>query len=174
MCFLGRIKLSFFSLSQITMAINLKKIIEMYVLPVSMVVGFLAFLLFEKVQVLEQYRRPISNFVNPIIPACVCVMLYSAFCKVQLEKMKPRKWHLYLLMTQLVLSLVLVGIITFFKDFTYKEALIGALVCVVGPTAASAGVVASKLGGEESTISGFMILFYLMPCVLLPFHFCFL
>lgn len=150
------------------MSVNFKKLIEKYVLPVSMMVVFLVFLLFENVSVLEQYRSQISNFVNPIIPACVCVMLYSAFCKVQLEKMKPRKWHFYLLITQLVLSLVLVGIITYFKDFTYKEALIGALVCVVGPTAASAGVVASKLGGEESTISGFMIVSNAMCAVTIP------
>ena len=84
------------------MSVNFKKLIEKYVLPVSIMVGFLVFLLFENVSVLEQYRSQISNFVNPIIPACVCVMLYSAFCKVQLEKMKPRKWHFYLLISQLV------------------------------------------------------------------------
>ncbi|MDD6067887.1 MAG: hypothetical protein PUB79_03475 [Succinivibrio sp.] len=43
------------------MSVNLKKLIEMYVLPVSMVVGFLAFLLFENVSVLEQLGRQRKN-----------------------------------------------------------------------------------------------------------------
>ena len=85
--------------------------------------------------------------------------LFVVFCKVDFNKLRPVRWHLWLILFQILTVLVLTGLVLEFgltgRSLVLAEAL---LVCVIAPCASAAPVVTQKLGGglEEMTTYTFL------------------
>ena len=84
--------------------------------------------------------------------------------------MKPKRWHFYLALLQLVVSsiIVLIAVTSNLENNIY---LCGALVCIITPTAASASVIASKLGGCQSSLTTYIIISNIAAAIEIPILF---
>ena len=85
--------------------------------------------------------------------------------------MKPHRWHLYLIVFQIIVCVLLVLIIRSYPTSIMALPLEGFLVCVITPTAAAAAVITGKLGGNESSLTSYMISSNVVSAIFIPFLF---
>jgi BASS family bile acid:Na+ symporter len=98
--------------------------------------------------------------------------LFVTFCKVDFHQMRPHRWHVGVLVAQLVLVDANVAVILWCRDNAMQKTLWEAvLTCVIAPSAAAAPVVTGKLGGNISTMSAFTVISSFASALMIPFVF---
>lgn len=134
----------------------LLKKLRPYTLLISIFLGLVTFICFHNISYLAPIK-PIANSVYNTLPYLLFFILFFAFSKINFKQMKPKRWHFYLALLQLVVSsiIVLIAVTSNLENNIY---LCGALVCIITPTAASASVIASKLGGCQSSLTTYIII----------------
>lgn len=136
-----------------------------WMLPVSMTLGvgiFLALRLSGSPGE-EGYLR----FCAAVQPVLVAVMLFLQLNLVAPRDLRFHRWHLWLLCLQ-TLFFVAMAMLTLVTDGGAKVLLECAMLCFVCPTAAAAGVITSKLGGDLPGIMTYTVLSNAMASVLIP------
>lgn len=126
-----------------------------YVLLIAIICGLLVFLSFHNLEFLAPIK-PLAHKAYQFLPFCLFLILFLAFLRINFRQMLPRKWHLYSVLLQLVVSIGLVGYIHFYNPSS-TVLLSGALVCIITPTAASASVITGKLGGCQSSLTTYIL-----------------
>lgn len=124
--------------------------IENWVLPLSILAGVL-------------FYKIIDPF-SFLIPALLIVMLFITYCGLSLREVKIRRLHFALLAIQVGLSLLAYYIIGFFDPISGQSALI----CVLAPTALTASVVTSILGGELAVVVSYTLFSNLSMALIIP------
>ena len=90
--------------------------------------------------------------------------LFSTFCRIDFHQMRPHRWHIGIIATQLVLVAINVAIILWFIDGQEPSAKSqkllweALLTCIIGPAATAAPVVTAKIGGNINTMTAFVVL----------------
>lgn len=129
------------------------KFLKNWTLPVAMGVGILGYPLFVRL-----------GFLTPTL---IFVMLLLTFSKISLAELKPRPLHIWLLLIQLVGSLLIYLIL-----HTWNEVLAQAvMICVIAPTATSAAVITAKLGGSAASVSTYTLLANIGVAIVVPVFF---
>lgn len=83
--------------------------------------------------------------------------------------MRPVKWHLWVGMFHVVLSLILVVIILVFRLKDNNLILVESmLTCIIGPCAAAAAVVTEKLGGNLTSMTTYTFISNFITAILVP------
>lgn len=148
------------------------RFLKNWTLPAAMATGVCVYLLFRFVP----WLRPIGQWYSPyndsVLPDFMFLILYVTFCKVDFRRLLPVRWHLWISIQQIVFVMALVGIITGFG--IYGNALImleAILVCIIGPCAAAAPVVTSKLGGNLEEMTTYTFLSNFVAALLIPLCF---
>ena len=101
-----------------------------------MVAGTLAYFLFAKVSVLAPAKPFINGLVAILTPLLIFAQLLLTFCKVEVGELKPKAWHVWLLLFQTVSCLAIAALLVFCPmDELYREVFEGAMVCLICPTA---------------------------------------
>ncbi len=124
-----------------------------------MVLGVLIFLLFHNLSFLENVAEWYGPHNNDVLPACMFLVLFTTFCKVNFRKLLPVVWHVCILAVQVIFVVVLVWVINSMHAVGQGLILLESiLVCVICPCGSAAAVVTSQLGGslEETTSFTFM------------------
>ena len=86
--------------------------------------------------------------------------------------MKPKAWHAWLLLFQLVVCVVLAALLVYCPmNEVYREIFEGAMVCFICPTATAAAVITGKLGGSASSLTTYTLLSNLLAAVAVPLVF---
>ncbi len=142
-----------------------------WTLPVAMLVGAAVYCLFAYFPWLSPLKPYVHSTVSYLTPILIFVMLFVTFCKVSYRELKPRRWHGWLLLFQLVICLLLGSILYFFPDWDYKVEVEAAMVCIICPTATAAAVVTAKLGGKASSLTTYTILSNLLTAIVVPILF---
>ena len=143
-------------------------ILKNWTLPISITMGTLVFLMFHCIDVLAPLKAPVESFVGFFIPTLVFVMLFITFCKINPRHMQIKKWHLILVLFQ-ILSCVLIAAVLFFDpSFPYRTGAEGAMVCLIAPTATAAAVITGKLGGNEASLTSYTIISNMAAAVSIP------
>jgi BASS family bile acid:Na+ symporter len=107
-----------------------------------------------------------------IFPLFVFLTLFVTFCKVDFHQMRPHRWHVGVLVAQLLL--VAVNIVVIFMveaDVEQKLLWEALLTCIIGPAASASPVVTGKLGGNISTMSTYVLISSLASALLIPLVF---
>lgn len=147
------------------------RFIKNWTLPVAMLTGAIVYLLFANVPFLE----PSSSFFSPILlsvmPWLLFAMLFVTFCKVELRDMMPERWHLWLILLQVVMTSVIVAAILLYGNGTSRIVLEGALACIICPTATAAAVITGKLGGSAASLTTYTLLSNFTTALLVPLFF---
>lgn len=149
-----------------------------WTLPVSITIGTLCYLTFYNVPQLDELGDTLSPVFDVIFPLFVFLTLFVTFCKVDFRQMRPHRWHIGILLAQLVLVVGNIGIILWCKSLSSQSSLLTSpllweaiLTCIIGPSASAAPVVVGKLGGNISTMTTYTLLSSLASALLIPLVF---
>ena len=149
-----------------------------WTLPVAIAVGTICYLTFYFVPALDELGDTLGPVFDVIFPLFVFLTLFVTFCKVDFHDMRPHRWHVGILVAQLLLVVLNIGIILWMKSLTSHlspltspllwEAM---LTCIIGPAASAAPVVVGKLGGNISTMTTYVLISSLASALLIPLVF---
>ena len=149
-----------------------------WTLPVAIAVGTICYLTFYYVPALDELGDTLGPVFDVIFPLFVFLTLFVTFCKVDFHDMRPHRWHVGILVAQLLLVALNIGIILWMKSVTLHltpltspllwEAM---LTCIIGPAASAAPVVVGKLGGNISTMTTYVLISSLTSALLIPLVF---
>jgi BASS family bile acid:Na+ symporter len=152
-----------------------KKIISFlkeWTLPVAITVGTVCYLTFDLVPVLDEAGNRLAPVFDQLFPLTVFLTLFVTFCKVDYHQMRPHRWHVGVLLAQLLLVAVNVIIILLVEaDIEQKLLWEALLTCIIGPSASAAPVVVGKLGGNISTMTAYTLMSSLASALMIPLVF---
>ena len=143
-----------------------------WTLPVAIVIGSTAYLVFRFVPELDKAGDVMGRFFDFIFPLSVFFTLVVTFCKVDFHQMRPHRWHFALLVAQILLvgALLLVIRLTG-NEPEIKLLLESVLTCIIAPCATAAPVVTGKLGGNVSTMVTYTLISSIAVSLLIPLVF---
>ena len=140
-----------------------------WTLPVAIAVGSLCYLLFYYVPQLDELGNELGEVVDAIFPWMVFSTLFSTFCRIDFHQMRPHRWHIGVIATQLVLIVLNVWIIKCVEGDLWQKLLFESLLtCIIGPAATAAPVVTAKIGGNINTMTAFVVLSSLVCSLTIP------
>lgn len=107
----------------------------------------------------------ISQYIQPIFIFC---MLFLSFLKVSPREMRPRRWHLWVLLSQAGLFILCSIAAMHCHDYEQKILCEGAMLAFICPTATASAVITGKLGGSTSGVVTYLIICNLMVSLVAP------
>lgn len=151
---------------------KIRNFVKTWSLPIAMVSGALGYFFFMALPLSGEVHRlayeSISRYIQPVM---IFMMLFLSFLKVRPREMKPRRWHLWVLLLQagffIVLSLIAMNV----QDYGMKVLLEGAMLAFICPTATASAVITGKLGGSVSGVVTYLMICNLMVSVVAPTFF---
>ena len=137
-----------------------------------MLIGTLAYLMFAKWSFLAPAKPYVNSFVSIITPWLIFAQLLLTFCKIDLKELKPKRWHLWLLMIQGFSCALTAGVLLCVPMGELSKGFWeGMMVCLICPTATAAAVITGKLGGNAATLTTYTLLSNLLGAVMVPLVF---
>lgn len=107
------------------------------------------------------------NHLNVLIPYMIFIMFVLTFSNVKISNLRIQKPHIWLLSFQLFGSIMVYLTLLLFGKLTAESAFI----CVLGPTATSAAVIAGFLGGNVASLTTYTLLSNVMVSIAGPLLF---
>lgn len=148
------------------------KFIRNWTLPLAMLAGTLAYLMFAKLPFLAPVKPMVNGFVSFITPWLIFAQLLLTFCKIDMRELKPKRWHLWLLMIQAFSCLIAASVLLLVPMGGLNIGIWqGMMVCLICPTATAAAVITSKLGGNAATLTTYTLFSNLLGAVMVPLVF---
>ena len=148
------------------------KFIKNWTLPIAMLTGTLAYLLFAKWAFLAPLKPMVNGFVSFITPWLIFAQLLLTFCKVDIKEFKPKTWHLWLLLIQGISCALVAGVLLSVPMGELGTGIgQGMMVCLICPTATAAAVITGKLGGNAATLTTYTLFSNLLGAVMVPLVF---
>ena len=148
------------------------RFLKNWTLPIAMLIGTLAYLMFAKWSFLAPAKPYVNSFVSIITPWLIFAQLLLTFCKIDLKELKPKRWHLWLLMIQGFSCALTAGVLLCVPMGELSKGFWeGMMVCFICPTATAAAVITGKLGGNAATLTTYTLLSNLLGAVLVPLVF---
>ena len=133
---------------------NFHKFLRDWSLPIAMLGGVVMYLLYTGIPLFDGTHDFVSSVISYLQPALIFAMLFVTFCKVNIKELKPSKWHLWLLLFQLLsfIALSLTIAIAPQMPVTVRVLLEAAMMCLLCPTATAAAVITARLGGNSASL----------------------
>jgi BASS family bile acid:Na+ symporter len=106
------------------------------------------------------------------MPWLIFAQLLFTFCRIDMKELRPKRWHLWLLMIQFF-SCAAVAALLYYVPMGELNTGIwqGMMVCLICPTATAAAVITSKLGGNAASLTTYTLLSNLLGAVMVPLVF---
>jgi BASS family bile acid:Na+ symporter len=150
----------------------MKKIIRFlkdWTLPVAIAVGTVVYLLFYLVPFLDGAGDALGEVVDTIFPFMVFSTLFSTYCRIDFHQMRPHRWHVGVLLAQVVLVALNVWII-FRVEADPEQKLLweSVLTCIIGHAATAAPVVTAKIGGNINTMTAYVVISAFASALMIP------
>ena len=146
--------------------------IKNWTLPLAILVGTALYLLFGCVPCFESSADVLGPICEAVFPLSVFATLFVTFSRVDFHLMRLRRWHIAVLLMQLLCIGLLVGtilMVVWAESWpSAKWVLEAVLTCVIAPCACAAPVVTSKLGGDLTQMTSFTLLSSLAAALLIP------
>ena len=143
-----------------------------WTLPVAIATGTICYLTFYYTPQLDELGNRLSPVFDIISPISVFLTLFVTFCKVDFHEMRPHRWHIGVLVAQLLMVAAIVMICLSLEDRPDSKLVWEAmLTCVIGPSAAAAPVVVGKLGGNISTMTTYTLISSFVSALMIPLVF---
>lgn len=129
------------------------KILKDWTLPIAMFIGCIAY--------------PLLIKLYPITPFLIFSMLLLTFSKISLRELRPKLWHLWLLLIQLGGALAVYFLLATFNKVLAQ----GVMVCLICPTATAAAVITAKLGGSAASVTTYTLIINICVALFIPIFF---
>ncbi len=148
------------------------KFLKTFTLPVSIAFGTLVYLLFYYVPFLDEAGDVLYPIIKDLLPWAMSVILFVTFLKLNYHEVGVRKWHVAILLAQLLMSVAcVVWINALGLENEMKILVEGMLICIICPSAIAASVVAAKLGGNLTEMTTYTVLSNIMAVFSMPLLF---
>lgn len=147
---------------------TLKQLIKDWTLPISMVVGVLSYLLFTRVGALAPAMDMLTGIIPYLLPALIFVMLFFTYCKLDPHQLRPRRWHLWLVLIQLAETALAVGWCIHHPHSEWRPLAEALLACFIAPMAAVGAVVTQKIGGNAATATTYTLISSTVTAIVVP------
>ena len=148
---------------------NVKQFLKDWTLPVAIAVGTVVYLLFYFVPWLDTAGDVLGGVVDTVFPMMVFCTLFSTFCRIDFHQMRPHRWHVGVLVAQVLLVALNVWIIFCVEANLWQKILWeSVLTCIIGPAATAAPVVTAKIGGNINTMTAFVVLSSFASALMIP------
>ena len=149
--------------------INVKQFLKDWTLPVAIVTGTVVYLVFYWVPQLDAAGDALGEVVDTVFPMMVFCTLFSTFCRIDFHQMRPHRWHVGVLLAQLLLVALNVWLIFCVEANLWQKILWeSVLTCIIGPTATAAPVVTAKIGGNINTMTAYVVISSLASALMIP------
>ncbi len=139
-----------------------------FALPFAMISGALAYFFVRALPLSPFAGTVILRGVEVVQPLLIFSMLFLAFCKVPLSNLRLQRWHIPLLLFQMLTFIALVLIGQNVEQALIRISLETAVLCLICPTATAACVVTGKLGGDVAELASYIVLINLLTAILVP------
>ena len=150
----------------------LLRFIKNWTLPLAMLAGTLGYFFLAKVSFGGLAKSYIDSFVTILMPILIFSQLLLTFCKIEMHELKPKSWHGWLLLFQIVSCLLIVVLLVYLPmGETYREVFEGTMVCLICPTATAAAVITGKLGGSAASLTTYTLFSNLLAALVVPLVF---
>lgn len=138
-----------------------------WTLPVAMLAGVIFYVAFHNLSFLQPLHEPVWALDAYLTPALIFAQLLLTFCRVNPRQFRIRKWHVWLLIFQVVCaSLAYLALAPMSAVLAQ-----GAMVCLICPTATAAAVITHKLGGSAETLITFTLMDNVLAAIYVPLVF---
>lgn len=150
----------------------LLRFLKDWTLPLAMIAGTLGYFFFAKMPFGAPTKSCISDLVAFLTPTLIFAQLLLTFSKIEVQELKPKSWHGWLLLFQTVSCLTVAVLLVYCPmEETYRDVFEGAMVCLICPTATAAAVITGKLGGSASSLTTYTLLSNLLAAMAVPLIF---
>ena len=140
-----------------------------WTLPVAMVVGTVVYFIFALTPALEEIADVMGPIIDEIFPLFMFLILFVTFCKVDFHRMRPVSWHWWVGVFQVLFVAIIMGVILGLHVSGDQLIILEAvLTCIIGPCAAAAAVVTSKLGGSLEEMTTYTFLSNFLTAAMVP------
>ncbi|MCR5780787.1 MAG: bile acid:sodium symporter [Bacteroidaceae bacterium] len=140
-----------------------------WTLPVAIFVGTVFYLVFAYTPSLDVAGDALLPVFETLLPLSIFCTLFITFSKVDFHLMRLRRWHLYILLTQLLLVALLTALTLYIVHCPLSILLLESiLICVIAPCASASPVVTAKLGGDLTQMTTFVLLSSVSMALLIP------
>ena len=140
-----------------------------WMLPVAIVTGILLCLAVNYLAGTgSASEQAFTGIVKELQPVLVALMLFLQFNKISPADLRLKRWHLWLLLFQITLFVILALVTTAVPHGNTRILIECAMLCFVCPTAAAAGVITDKLGGSLSETVTYVVLINFFAAVVIP------
>ena len=129
------------------------KFLRNWTLPIAMLIGAAGY--------------PLLISLSFLTPYLIFAMLLLTFCKVSPHDLKPKPLHVWLLLIQVLGSMVVYLLLYRFNKIVAE----GVMVCIICPTATAAAVITSKLGGNAASLTTYTLIGNIGAAVAVPIFF---
>lgn len=135
------------------------RFIKNWALPIAIIMGALSYFLYSSLPFGEEVHRHVNQGVVIVQPLLLFLMLFLTFCKISPHELRPRRWHIGLLLIQ-TLSYALFALIAMLlpEEGGWRVLAEGAMVMMICPTATAAAVITARLGGNISGLVSYIII----------------
>ena len=144
------------------------RFIKNWTLPISMIAGVVGYFVYVNIPFLKPTYQFVNAAIGIIQPTLIFLMLFLTFCKIEPRDLHFCKWHVWLLLIQILSFSLLVLIHLFVPDEECRIILEGAMICLICPTATAGAVITAKLGGSAANLTTYTILINIAVAVLIP------
>ncbi len=147
---------------------GLVQFIKDWMLPLAITLGISLYLIYHFIPALKPLGPAGSVIVNKGQQISITIMLFLQFIKVSPSEMKTHRWHIWLLLFQALSFVGFAMVAMVVKNVDMRILLETAMLCLICPTAAAAGVIIDKLGGSLAENMAYVAMANAMATFLIP------
>ena len=137
-------------------------------LPGAIVLGTSLYLVYHFSPGLYVYGPRLHPLVSEGQRLVIAILLFFQFVKISPHDLRLTRWHWKALAIQTGLFLVLAGVILFLQPGPGRMLAECAMLCFICPTAAAAGVITDRLGGNLAATVSYVVLINVTATFLIP------
>jgi BASS family bile acid:Na+ symporter len=142
-----------------------------WALPISIVTGIVAYFVFVALPLPAATHIAAGKVVAVVQPAMLFAMLFLSFCRISPHDLRLCPWHLWLLLTQVLLFVLPAVWLLLCPDGLSNHAAViieSAMLCLICPTATAAAVIVGKLKGHPAHVVTYTVIINLTVSLLIP------
>lgn len=139
-----------------------------WALPISMTMGVLLYLLYAALPLPAGTGRIVNEIIGILQPTLIFAMLFVTFCKLSPRDLKPCRWHLWMLLTQVGMFALMASILILYPTLPCRLLIESAMICFICPTACAAAVVCAKLGGSAAHLTSYILIINMAAALFIP------
>ena len=139
-----------------------------WMLPLAITTGISLYLFYHFTPFLKPYGAVLHQVASEAQRLIIAVLLFFQFVQISPHDLRLRRWHLGALLVQVLGFVLFAGLSAVTPEGAGRILLECAMICLICPCAAAAGVITRKLDGDLAATVSYLCLTNLAATFLIP------